>query len=47
MKALIDNYSKEELENIIKNSFSYSEVLTKLGYNNKNGNNNETLKRRI
>lgn len=47
MKALIDNYSKEELENIVKHSFSYAEILKKLGYNNKNGNNNQTLKRRI
>ena len=45
--AIIDNYSKEELENIIKNSFSYKEVLDKLGYSTHSGSNNEILKRKI
>lgn len=47
MSSLIDQYSKEELEEIIKNSFSYAEVLSKLGYSTKNGSNHKTLKRRI
>lgn len=45
--AIIDKYSKEELENIIKNSFSYKEVLDKLGYSTHSGSNNEILKRKI
>ena len=47
MGSLIDKYSKDELSKIIENSFSYAEVLSKLGYSTKNGNNNRTLKKRI
>lgn len=47
MGSLIDKYSKEELSKIVENSFSYAEVLSKLGYSTKNGNNNRTLKKRI
>jgi len=43
--ALINQYSKEELENIVKNSYSYREVLIKLGYSCVNGANNNTLKK--
>ena len=45
--SIIDKYTKEELENIIKNSHSIKEVLIKLGYSTANGNNNKTLKNRI
>ena len=29
MGSIIDKYSKEELEDLVKNSFSYAEVLSK------------------
>lgn len=45
--ALIDNYSQEELKNIIKFSYSYSEVLKKLGYSTTGGKNSAILKKRI
>ena len=45
--AIIDKYSKEELENIVKNSYSLSEVITKLGYVTRSGSNNETVKKRL
>lgn len=47
IKALIDQYSQKELEDIVKSSFSYAEVLSKLGYSTVNGNNNFTLKKRL
>lgn len=45
--ALIDRYSKEELEKIVKESFSIKEVIDKLGYNTHSGSNNKTVKNRI
>ena len=45
--ALIDEYSVEELELIVKNSKSYKEVLKKLGYSTTSGSNNKTLKNRL
>lgn len=47
MGALIDNYSEEELKQIISQSTSIKEVLDKLGYATHSGNNNQTLKSRI
>lgn len=47
MGALIDNYSKEELEQIVQQSFSMKEVIDKLGYSTHSGNNNNTVKDRI
>ena len=46
-KALIDQYSKEELEQIVKESFSIKEVIDKLGYATHSGSNNNTVKSRI
>ena len=46
-KALIDQYSKEELEQIVKESHTYREVIIKLGYSSVTGGNNETLKERL
>ena len=43
--AIIDNFSKEELEQIVQESKSYREVLAKLGYATAGGNNNKTLKK--
>ena len=45
--ALIDNYTKEQLEEIVKNSFSMKEVIDKLGYATHSGSNNQTVKSRI
>lgn len=45
--SLIDEYSKDELEQIVKTSFSYAEVLSKLGYGTSQGGNHKTLKKRI
>lgn len=42
--AIIDKYSKEELEQIVQQSFSMKEVLSKLGYNTCGGNNHKTVK---
>ncbi len=45
--AIIDNFTKEELEQIVQESKSYREVLRKLGYATSGGNNNVTLKKRL
>lgn len=45
--AIIDNYSKEELNNIVCNSYSIAEVIDKLGYSTKNGRNSNTIKKRL
>lgn len=47
IRALIDNYSKEELQDIVNNSFSIKDVVRKLGYSTESGNNSETVKNRI
>ncbi len=47
MSSLINKYSKEELEKIVSNSFSYAEVILKLGYSTKNGRNQDTVKSRL
>lgn len=44
---MINNYTKEELSKIVAESFSFVEVLSKLGYSTKGGNNNTTLKNRL
>lgn len=45
--AIIDNYSKEELEQIVQQSKSLKEVIDKLGYATHNGNNSTTVKKRL
>lgn len=45
--ALIDLYSKEELETIVKGSSSLAEVVHKIGYSTHSGDNNATLKNRL
>lgn len=47
MESLIKKYSKEQLEQIIKNSNCYSDVLRKLGYETTHGSNHITLKKYI
>ena len=44
-KSLLSNYTKEELEKIVRSSFSYKEVLDKIGYATHNGRNTNTLKK--
>lgn len=44
-KGLLSSFTKEELEEIVKSSLSYKEVLDKLGYKTHNGRNNNTLKK--
>lgn len=45
--AIIDNFTQEELAQIVAESFSYREVLLKLGYRTAGGSNHLTLKDRI
>ena len=45
--AIIDNYTKEELEQIVQQSNSLSEVIDKLGYGTHNGGNSNTIKKRL
>ena len=47
MPALIDQYSKEELQQIVSQSTSLKEVIDKLGYATHSGSNNRTVKSRI
>ncbi len=47
MASLIDKYSKEELEKIVKSSKSLTEVILKLGYSTAGGRNSDTLKTRL
>ena len=47
MASLVDNYTKDELENIVKNSYSMKEVIAKIGYKTQNGNNSTTVKNRL
>ena len=46
-KALVDKYTKEELENIVKQSNSYRQVMDLLQYKSHNGRAYETVKNRI
>lgn len=46
-QALVDQYSKEELENIVKSSNNLREVILKLGYSTAGGSNSATVKNRI
>lgn len=45
--AIIDNFTKDELRQIVKESHSYKEVISKLGYSTNCGANNVTLKNRL
>lgn len=47
MKAIIDNYSKEQLAKIVSESYSMAEVATKLGYSTRSGDNRITIKKRL
>lgn len=45
--ALINKYSKEELEQIVKQSTSLNQVIDKLGYSTHSGSNSKTVKKRL
>lgn len=47
MDALIDKYTKEELQNIVEHSSSLKEVVDKLGYSTHSGSNSKTVKTRL
>lgn len=46
-KAKVDNFSKEELTNIVENSRTLQEVLGKLGYSSESGANRKTVQSRL
>lgn len=46
-KSLVDNYSKEELEDFVAKSNSYRDVMSLIGYKSLNGRSYETVKKRI
>ena len=46
-RAIIDRYTKEELMDIVKNSYSVREVISKLGYTTIHGSNYKTVWSRI
>lgn len=45
--ALVDNFTKEELEQIVNESYSYRDVVKKVGYTTVSGGNTKTVKSRI
>ena len=45
--AIIDNYTKDELNSIVINSKSFAEVIDKLGYSTHGGSNHKTVKGRL
>lgn len=47
MDCLIDNYSKQSLEQIVKTSKSMAELVKKLGYKTTHGKNYETVQKRL
>lgn len=47
MGALIDNYSKEKLEQIVNECLSMREVIDKIGYQTHSGSNSRTVKMRL
>ena len=45
--AKVDNFSKDELEQIVKESNNYKEVLLRLGYSSGSGNSYKTIQQRL
>ena len=45
--AKIDNFTEQELREIVENSFSMNEVIDKLGYSTHSGGSHNTVKKRI
>lgn len=46
-KALIDNYSEQELRDLVKQSQSYRDLTLKLGYSSDGGNGYKTVQNRV
>lgn len=46
-KALVDNYTKEELEKLVQQAHSYKELMDLLHYKSNNGNAYKTVKSRV
>lgn len=44
---IVDTYSVKELEEIVKNSYSFRELSLKLGYKTGNGRNTGTIRNRL
>lgn len=47
MKALVDKYTKEELEQLVRQSNSMAELVRKLGYKTSHGKNYITVQKRL
>ena len=47
LNCLIDEYSKEDLETMVKKSYSMAELIKKIGYATRGGNNHITVKKRL
>ena len=47
MAALIDEFSKKELKKLVKESNSFHELISKLGYGTRSGSNHITVKKRL
>lgn len=45
--AIVDNFTKEELENLVQQSHSYKDLVILLGYASKGGNSYKTVQNRI
>lgn len=45
--ALIDKFTKEQLEEIVNGSFSMKDVIDKIGYSTHSGSNNITVRKRL
>ena len=45
--ALVDNFTKEELQELALQSHSYKDLVGLLGYSSKNGNTYKTVQNRI
>ena len=45
--AIVDNFTKEELIQLVKQSKTFSELILKLGYTTTSGNNHITVKKRL
>ena len=45
--SLIDNFSKDELEQVVKESSSMAELIDKIGYSTHSGSNRDTVRKRL
>jgi predicted RNA-binding Zn-ribbon protein involved in translation (DUF1610 family) len=47
LSAKIDNFTVEELKQLVKESTSFNDLIPKLGYNTRSGSNHNTVKKRL